>query len=127
MDSLENERFQKRLEALEKSFKRSLQGQLSERTIRRHGSVIQLLIDYLCWDCNVSSFAAIQRGMVCSRFRQWYCCNIQDLTESQVNTAVRKFFTFLVHEKGILIGPDVMKGLKIKAPEGTAGCVNRSR
>lgn len=53
--------------------------------------------------------------MVCSRFRQWYCSNIADLSESQVNASVKKFFSFLVLEQRIAIAKDVLTGLKIKS------------
>lgn len=115
-DSGESEIFRKELEALLGQFERARQGQLTSRTLRRHATVVQALIDFLCCDCGVGSFAAVRRSMVCSRFRQWYCTNMQDRTETQVNTVVKTFFAFLVFEKGIVIGKDVFTGLKLKPP-----------
>lgn len=94
MDNVESEHFRNHMAALQRQFERSLQGQLSDRTIRRHATVVSALIDYLCCDCGIYSFPAIRQGMVCSRFRQWYCSNLQDRTETQVNTAVKKFWLF---------------------------------
>ena len=116
MNNIESDDFRNYLKVLLGQFKRSLQGQLTHRTIRRHVTVIGVLIDYLSCDCGVCCFEAIRRGMVCSRFRQWYCTNMQDCAETQVNTSVKKFFTFLVCEKGIAVGQDVLTGLKIKCP-----------
>jgi len=116
MNRIESDQFRQQLEALLRQFERSLQGQLSPRTIRRHTRVIAVLIDYLGWNYEVCRFEGIRRGMVCSRFRRWYATNLQDCTETQVNTSVKKFFAFLVYEKGIAIGKDVFTGLKLKPP-----------
>ena len=111
----DNDQFRKELNIHLTQFEIFLQPKLKPRTISRHLVVISNLIDFLCFDCGVGSFQDIRRGMVCSRFRQWYCSNMADLTESQVNTSVKKFFSFLVFEQGVSIGQDVLKGLKIKS------------
>ena len=111
----ESEPFRKELEQQVGQFKTFLQAKLKFRTIYGHVVVIGNLIDFLCFDCGVTRFEDIQRGMVCSRFRNWYCSNMQDRTESEVNTSVKKFFHFLVTEQGIPIGKDVLVGLKVTA------------
>jgi len=108
-----NEVFQEELKSHLAKFEIFLQQKFKLRTIHNHVVVISHLIDFICWDCNVSSFLEIHRGMVCSRFRQWYCSNTGD-SESQANASVKKFFTFLVFEQGITINKDVLTGLKIK-------------
>lgn len=109
-----NEVFRKELEAKLSLFKIFLKENLKPRTIHRHVVVISNLIDYLCFDWGVSDYHQIRRGMVCSHFRRWYCSNIADLTESQVNTSVKKFFSFLLNEQNISVNEDVLKGLNIK-------------
>jgi hypothetical protein len=108
-----NEVFQEELKSHLAKFEIFLQQKFKPRTIHNHVVVISHIIDFICWDCNVSSFLEIHRGMVCSRFRQWYCSNTGD-SESQANGSVKKFFTFLVFEQGIAINKDVLTGLKIK-------------
>ena len=108
-----SEPFRKELEQQARQFEVFLQAKLKPRTIYRHAVVIGNLIDFLCFDCEITRFEDIQRGMVCSRFRSWYCSNMQDRTESEVNTSVKKFFHFLVTEQGIPVGNDVLVGLKI--------------
>lgn len=109
-----NEDFRKELRNHLNQFEVFLQQKLKPRTIHRHLCVIDTLIDFLCFDCNVSDFQEIHRSLVCSRFRRWYCSKIGDFTESEVNTSVKKFFAFLVCEQGIAIGKDVLTGLNIK-------------
>lgn len=114
-NNLDNEKFRQELKLYLVEFEKFLQQTLKPRTIYQHTLVIDALIDFLCFDCNVSHFEEICRSMVCSRFRQWYCSNIADRTESQVNSSVKKFFSFLIFEKGIIINKDILIGLKIKA------------
>jgi hypothetical protein len=102
-NDLDNEEFRQELKLYLIQFKKSLQQTLKPRTIYQHTLVIDALIDFLCFDCNVSHFEEIRRSMVCSRFRQWYCSNIADRTESQVNSSVKKFFSFLIFEKRIIV------------------------
>ncbi len=111
----DNEPFRKELEQQTNQFETFLQSKLKPRTIYRHAVVIGNLIDFLCFDCGVTQFQDIRRGMVCSSFRRWYCSNMQDRTESEVNTSVKKFFHFLVTEQNISVGKDVLAGLKITA------------
>ncbi|WLE98630.1 MAG: hypothetical protein QTN59_07275 [Candidatus Electrothrix communis] len=108
-----SEQVRKELEQQLTEFEKFLQAKLKSRTVYGHAVVIGNLIDFLCFDCGVTRFQDIRRGMVCSRFRRWYCSNMQDRTESQVNTSVRKFFHFLATEQGVSVGTDVLVGLKI--------------
>ncbi len=108
------ESFREELKNQLTQFEIFLKAKLKPRTIYQHSLVIGNLIDFLCFDCNVSSFQDIRRSMVCSRFRVWYCNNMADRTESQVNASVKKFFSFLVFEQKILVDKNVLIGLKIK-------------
>jgi len=109
----DGEQFRKELERQKGQFKTFLESKLKPRTIYRHMVVIGDLVDFLCFDCGVTQFKDIRRGMVCSSFRRWYCSNMQDRTESELNTSVKKFFHFLVTEQGVSVGKDVLAGLKI--------------
>jgi glutamate-1-semialdehyde aminotransferase len=109
----DSELFHKELERQADQFEAFLQAKLKPRTIYRHVVVIGNLIEFLCFDCGVTQFKEIRRGMVCSSFRRWYCSNMQDRTESEVNTSVKKFFHFLVREQGVSVGKDVLVGLEI--------------
>ncbi len=93
-----SDKFRKELNQQASQFKIFLQAKLKPRTIHRHIAVTGNLIDFLCFDCGVTQFEDIRRDMVCSSFRRWYCSNMKDLTESQVNASVKKFFHFLVAE-----------------------------
>lgn len=95
------DQFREYFEQILKEYERYLLSQLSERTVRKHTAIISLLIDYLCFDCAVSSFDEITVGMVNSQFRKWHTSNIQDALESELKTAVKKFFNFLAQEKSI--------------------------
>jgi hypothetical protein len=112
MSSIEN--FKTDLEQHLSQFKIFLQPKLKPRTIHQHCVVISYLIDFLCFGCGATGFQDIRRSMVCSRFRKWYCSNMADLTESQVNTSVKKFFSFLVFEQKISVDKEILVGLKIK-------------
>jgi hypothetical protein len=102
MPKFSNEdQFREYFEEILKEYERYLLSQLSARTVRKHTAIISLLIDYLCFDCVVSSFEEITVGMVNSQFRKWHTSNIQDALESELKTAVKKFFNFLAQEKGI--------------------------
>jgi len=111
----DSEQFRKELEQQADQFEAFLKSKLKPRTIYQHMVVIGHLVDFLCFNYGVTQFEDIRRGMVCSSFRRWYCSNMQDRTESEVNTSVKKFFHFLVMEQGISVGKDVLIGLKITA------------
>ncbi|MDS3860077.1 hypothetical protein RIF25_04565 [Thermosynechococcaceae cyanobacterium BACA0444] len=112
-DSANTGLFRAELELYQVQFEAYLLQRLRPRTIRQHMAVIGMLIDYLCWDCQVTDFSQIRRGMVCSQFRHWHCGHTGDL-ESQVKTSVKKFFTYLLECHQIPMGQDVIKGLEIK-------------
>ncbi|WP_295389958.1 hypothetical protein [uncultured Thiodictyon sp.] len=86
--------------ALRKDFEARLSEKLSKRTVNKHIVIISCLTDFLCFDCGVRCLDDLTVGMVNSRFRRWYGSKIADATESEVKTAVRKFFLFLAEEKG---------------------------
>lgn len=97
----EAEPFRQHLTALNGEFKGYLLREVSEKTARKHHNVIALFIDFLCWHTDVRSVEQITRGIANSHFRQWYKSKVGDCAESELKTAVKKFFGFLDQEKGI--------------------------
>jgi site-specific recombinase XerD len=73
----------------------------SKRTARNHASTIELFIDFVCWDTAVRRIDEITRGIANSYFRTWYRRKTGEGSESELKTAVKKFFQFLDKEKGI--------------------------
>jgi site-specific recombinase XerD len=91
----------KQLEQCARDFERALAQQYAPKTVRKHTAIIALFIDFVCWDTDVHRIEEITRGIANSAFRQWYLRKVGDRTESELKTAVRKFFQFLDQEKGI--------------------------
>lgn len=83
------------------AFYRHLSKTFSLRTARHHAVVIDMFIDFLQWHTDVTSMNEITRGIANSYFRKWYIGKIGDKTESELKTAIKKFFKFLDQEKGI--------------------------
>lgn len=92
--------FRAYLEKLRKEFEVFLSDKLSKRTIYKHSVIIGLLIDFLCFDCDLHSLDDLTVGMVNSQFRRWHISKVGDAQESEIKTAVKKFFMFLEQEKG---------------------------
>lgn len=64
-------------------------------------AIIALFIDFVCWDTDVLRIEEITRGIANSYFRQWYPRKVHDRTESELKTAIKKFFLFLAQERDI--------------------------
>lgn len=82
-------------------FYRDLSHTFSPRTARQHALVIDLFIDFLQWHTDVKSIDEITRGIANSYFRRWYMNKIGDRSESELKTAIKKFFRFLAEKKGV--------------------------
>ena len=89
------------LEHLQSKFKEYLSRNLSSRTINKQVAIISLLIDFLCFDCNLKKMDDITVGMANSYFRKWYLSKVGNATESELKAAIKKFFLFLNDEMGI--------------------------
>jgi hypothetical protein len=89
------------LEQCARDFERTLAQQYAAKTVRKHRAIIALFIDFVCWDTDVLRIEEITRGMANSAFRQWYRRKVGDRTESELKTAIKKFFQFLAQEKDI--------------------------
>jgi hypothetical protein len=91
----------KQLEQYARDFERTLVHQYAPKTVRKHLAIITLFIDFVCWDTDVRRIEEITRGIANSAFRRWYLRKVGDRTESELKTAIKKFFQFLDQEKGI--------------------------
>jgi site-specific recombinase XerD len=89
------------LEQYASDFERALTQQYAAKTVRKHMAIIALFIDFVCWDTDVCRIEGMTRGIANSAFRQWYRRKVGDRTESELKTAIKKFFQFLAQEKGI--------------------------
>jgi hypothetical protein len=89
------------LEYLQSKFKEYLSRNLSSRTVNKQVAIVGLLIDFLCFDCDLKKIDDITVGMANSYFRKWHLSKVGDATESELRTAVKKFFLFLDGEMGI--------------------------
>jgi site-specific recombinase XerD len=91
----------KQLEQCARDLERALAQQYAPKTVRKHMAIIALFIEFVCWDTDVCRIEEITRGIAHSAFRQWYVRKVGDRTESELKTAIKKFFQFLAQEKGI--------------------------
>jgi len=93
------------LEHYARDFAHALAQQYGPKTVRKHQLIIDLIIDlfidFVCWDTDVRRLEEITRGLANSAFRQWYRRNVGDRTESELKTAIKKFFQFLAREQGL--------------------------
>jgi site-specific recombinase XerD len=103
LEQFENDKkpMRKQLEHCAQDFERVLAQQHAPKTVRKHTAIIALFIDFVCWDTDVRRIEEITRGIANSYFRQWYLPKVGDRTESELKTAIKKFFQFLDREKGI--------------------------
>ena len=95
------EPMRKQLEQCARDFERVLTQQYAPKTVRKHTAIIALFIDFVCRDTDVRRIEEITRGIANSYFRQWYLRKVGDRTESELKTAIKKFFQFLDQEKGM--------------------------
>ena len=95
------ETFREQLDEFNRDFEQQLSEKYTKRTASKHFQVVDLFIDFVCWDMGLTKISEITRGMANSYFRRWYLSKIGDRTESEIKTSVKKFFRFLEDEKGI--------------------------
>lgn len=114
MEEAEKQRepFRRQLVGLNEEFYEHLLAKYSERTARKHSTVIDLFIEFICRQTDVESIEEITQGMVNTHFRQWWKRKVWDsTTPEQLRVALKKFFTFLATEKGI-VNEKALKGLQ---------------
>lgn len=94
--------FRDSLEQLNQEFGVFLASKYAKKTVRKHTSIVELFIHFICGYTDVEQIEDITKGMVNSHFRKWYKRKVWDSsTESDLRVALKKFFQFLATEKGI--------------------------
>jgi site-specific recombinase XerD len=108
----QREPFRRSLEELLEDFRLYLSARYSDRTVNKHGWIIEMFIEFLSRQTDVERLEDVTRGIVNTHFRQWYKRKVMDSsTVNDLRVALRKFFQFLAAEKGIQ-NPKVLDALK---------------
>ena len=106
------EPFRQSLLKLNQEFHQFLLTKYSERTARKHISIVEVFIDFICRQTDVERIDEITRGMVNTHFKKWWKRKVWDSTSpDELTVALRKFFLFLSEEKKI-VNEKVLKALK---------------
>jgi len=88
---------------LNEQFYNYLLTKYAERTARKHSTVVEFFIEFVCKHTDVENVEEITKGMVNTHFRQWWKRKVWDsTTPEQLRVALKKFFTFLATKKGIV-------------------------
>jgi len=96
------EPFRQSLLSLNQEFYHFLREKYSERTARKHTSIVEIFIDFICRQTDVEKIEDITRGMVNTHFKKWWKRKVWDsTTPDELRVALRKFFIFLSEEKNI--------------------------
>lgn len=97
------EPFRQSLLSLNQEFYHFLQAKYSERTARKHASIVELFIDFICRQTDVERIEEITRGMVNTHFKKWWKRKVWDsTTPDELRVALKKLFVFLSEEKNIV-------------------------
>lgn len=87
---------------LNAEFEANLSKKFSKRTIRRHTSIVDLFIHFLCRQTDVEKIEDITKAIANKHFHQWYRRKVLDSSNpDDLRVALKKFFTFLATEKAI--------------------------
>ena len=106
------EPFRQSLLSLNSEFHQFLLTRYSERTARKHASIVELFVDFICRRTDVERIEEITRGMVNTHFKKWWKRKVWDSTSpDELTVALRKFFVFLATEKDI-VNEKVLKALQ---------------
>jgi len=97
------EPFRQSLLKLNQEFHQFLLTKYSERTARKHASIVEVFIDFICRQTDVERIEEITRGMVNTHFKKWWKRKVWDsTTPDELRVALKKFFVFLSEEKNIV-------------------------
>jgi len=106
------EPFRQQLTILNEEFHKTLLAKYSERTADKHSNIVYLFIEFIIKQTDAESIGEITRGMVNTHFKLWWKRKVWDsTTPDQLKVALKKFFTFLATEKGI-VNEKALKGLE---------------
>ena len=94
--------FRQYMNAINAEFAEYLAAKYVPKTVRKHTSIVDMFIEFICQHTDVEQVEEITRGMVNSHFRSWYKKKVWDsATDNDLRVALSKFFQFLATEKGI--------------------------
>jgi site-specific recombinase XerD len=94
--------FRKYLQGLNTEFEAQLNKKFAQRTARKHTTIVDMFIEFLCRQTDVEKIDDIDKSIANRHFQQWYRRKVLDSTSpDEIRVALKKFFTFLVEEKGI--------------------------
>ena len=106
------EPFRQSLLQLNEEFAEYLSKKVSQKTVRKHTSIIDLFIEFICRKTDVETKGEITRGMVNTHFKKWWKRKVWDsTTPDQLRVTLKKFFNFLTTEKNI-VNEKVLKALR---------------
>jgi site-specific recombinase XerD len=114
MEEAEKQRqpFRDMLNELNDEFYDYLEAKFTPKTARKHTGVVELFTEFLCRHTDVERLEDVTRGMANTHFKQWWKRKVLDsTTPEQITVALKKFFTFLASEKGI-VNEKVLKSFK---------------
>ena len=99
----QREPFRNSLIELNDEFHEHLLTKFQPKTAGKHTMVVELFIEFLCRHTDVTRIEDITRGMANTHFKKWWKKKVWDsTTPEQISVALKKFFTFLAMEKGIV-------------------------
>ncbi len=99
----QREPFRNALKELNDEFHDHLLTKFQPKTARKHTMVVEMFIEFLCRHTDVMQIEDITRGMANTHFKKWWKKKVWDsTTPDQISVALKKFFTFLADEKGIV-------------------------
>lgn len=99
----QREPFRTALTALNDEFYEHLLTKFKQNTARKHTMIVEMFIEFLFRHTDVMRVEEITRGMANTHFKKWWKKKVWDsTTPEQISVALKKFFTFLANEKGIV-------------------------
>jgi hypothetical protein len=88
---------------LNEEFHEHLLTKFKRNTARKHTMIVDLFIELLCRHTDVERVEDITRGMANTHFKQWWKKKVwNSMTPEQIRVSLKKFFTFLANEKGMV-------------------------
>ena len=96
------ESFRQSMQQLCHEFYEFLEAKFSERTARKHASIVEMFIEFICKQTDVEKIEDITRGMVNTHFKNWWRKKAWASTKpDELRVALKKFFLFLAEQKHI--------------------------
>lgn len=105
MEEAEKQRepFRLAMQEYNQDFYEHLLQKFKKPTAMKHYGVVAMFIDFLCNYTDVRHVEEVTRGMANTHFKKWWKKKVWDsTTPEQISVSLKKFFTFLANEKGIV-------------------------